>query len=103
MIEDFPTRLKILNQEWIIKYVSPIPNTEQDCLGLCEIHNNTIYIDTDQSEASMKRILLHEISHSIWHIVPHKLKGKYEEDFCDLVSLMLLDLLNNNDLTFLTT
>jgi hypothetical protein len=101
MIGELPRKLKLMNQDWEVIYVSPIPGSEVDCLGKCEIYNNKIYIDTGQSAESMRRVLMHEICHVFFNLTPNSIKDKWEEDIADLFALSIIDLLKNNNLDFI--
>lgn len=82
-----PNKFKLFGQEWTIRIGTDL-ELDTD-LGRCVVDDNLILLNIDQSEASLKHTLAHEVIHSI----EQKLHLNMTEQQVDLIALGLIDII----------
>lgn len=98
----WPTSYTILSREWAIKYVDELKDDDPedpggDLLGCSDATLCEISISKQQSEASMKDTLTHEIIHAVYSYLPgvdHD-SEEAEENFVLAATIMFFEITRN--------
>jgi hypothetical protein len=109
----FPKKVKIQNQTWSIEYCDVRQKANDDhirfigdidsdeVMGYCDVTKREICVDDDMCEAAQVEVLLHEIGHGFFNVLPHNIPSEYDENFAKMFATAVLDLCINNKLDWI--
>jgi Zn-dependent peptidase ImmA (M78 family) len=88
-----PSSITILGRKVKIKQGNNLVYNGQQCLGLCDCDNNTIYLEKSVELPAKHDVLIHEIGHYFLEITgfSQKMSDSENEVMCQLLTLFYND------------
>lgn len=73
------------------------PDDDRNLWGYCDYEKNEIYIRASLSEQRRQQVLIHELTHAIFHEAGY---NEQDEDMINRISLILHQVIKNNVISF---